>query len=176
MAVDGELPRTISLEAKRHFAGTTLQTGCLRMLLYQSLPIPTLCLCRTQLSRPVVHGTLLTMRLQRRAVSLNAAALAMRYTRPAMARRRLVSISATRFRTFVSTSPRRQQAFQSQIDSISNASAFQPSLASAVPANPQTITEKIVQRHAVGLREGRKVKAGDYVTLYLPLARISFQH
>ncbi|KAL5612884.1 hypothetical protein BROUX41_004038 [Berkeleyomyces rouxiae] len=34
-----------------------------------------------------------------------------------------------------------------------------------VPENPQTLTEKIVQRYSVGLPEGKKVKSGDYVTL-----------
>lgn len=32
-------------------------------------------------------------------------------------------------------------------------------------AAPQTLTEKIVQRYSVGLAPGKKVKAGDYVTL-----------
>ncbi|KAM4066391.1 aconitase family (aconitate hydratase) domain-containing protein [Hirsutella rhossiliensis] len=35
----------------------------------------------------------------------------------------------------------------------------------AVSENPQTLTEKIVQRYSVGLAPGKKVKAGDYVTL-----------
>ena len=30
---------------------------------------------------------------------------------------------------------------------------------------PQTLTEKIVQRHAIGLAEGKVVRSGDYVTL-----------
>jgi homoaconitate hydratase len=30
---------------------------------------------------------------------------------------------------------------------------------------PQTLTEKIVQRYAVGLPDGKFVKSGDYVTL-----------
>ncbi|KAK5629349.1 hypothetical protein RRF57_005064 [Xylaria bambusicola] len=105
------------------------------------------------------------MAVLRRAMSLNAAAMAMRHGRISIARTRLVSVPATRFRNCISTSARQQQAFQSQIDSVTNSSAFQPSLTSTAPANPQTITEKIIQRHAIGLREGRKVKAGDYVTL-----------
>lgn len=32
-------------------------------------------------------------------------------------------------------------------------------------ANPQTLTEKIVQRYAVGVAEGKVLKSGDYVTL-----------
>ncbi|TQN66904.1 Homoaconitase, partial [Colletotrichum shisoi] len=31
--------------------------------------------------------------------------------------------------------------------------------------NPQTMAEKIVQRYAVGLADGKKVRAGDYVTI-----------
>jgi homoaconitate hydratase len=30
---------------------------------------------------------------------------------------------------------------------------------------PQTLTEKIVQRHAVGLPEGKLVRSGDYVQI-----------
>lgn len=33
------------------------------------------------------------------------------------------------------------------------------------PSTPQTLTEKIVQRYAVGLAEGKSVKSGDYVTI-----------
>ncbi|MBE3112987.1 MAG: homoaconitase, partial [Acidobacteria bacterium] len=35
----------------------------------------------------------------------------------------------------------------------------------AAPANPQTLTEKIVQNYSLGLAPGKKVRAGDYVTL-----------
>ncbi|KAJ4985785.1 Homoaconitase, mitochondrial [Stagonosporopsis vannaccii] len=33
------------------------------------------------------------------------------------------------------------------------------------PKTPQTLTEKIVQRHAVGVAEGKVIRSGDYVTL-----------
>ncbi|KAF2786452.1 homoaconitase [Melanomma pulvis-pyrius CBS 109.77] len=33
------------------------------------------------------------------------------------------------------------------------------------PTTPQTLTEKIVQRYAVGIAEGKLLKSGDYVTL-----------
>ncbi|KZM24648.1 4 iron, 4 sulfur cluster binding [Ascochyta rabiei] len=33
------------------------------------------------------------------------------------------------------------------------------------PKTPQTLTEKIVQRHAVGVAEGKLIRSGDYVTL-----------
>ncbi|KAK8061656.1 hypothetical protein PG994_008022 [Apiospora phragmitis] len=33
------------------------------------------------------------------------------------------------------------------------------------PTSPQTLTEKIIQRHAVGLPEGKVVRSGDYISL-----------
>ena len=33
------------------------------------------------------------------------------------------------------------------------------------PPTPQTLTGKILQRYSVGLAPGKKIKAGDYVTL-----------
>lgn len=33
------------------------------------------------------------------------------------------------------------------------------------PTAPQTLTEKIIQRHAVGLPEGKVVRSGDYISL-----------
>jgi len=35
----------------------------------------------------------------------------------------------------------------------------------ASPKTPQTIIEKVVQKYAVGLPEGKVVKAGDYVMI-----------
>ncbi|PHH52202.1 Homoaconitase, mitochondrial [Ceratocystis fimbriata CBS 114723] len=43
-------------------------------------------------------------------------------------------------------------------------SAFD-SFSTPAPEDPQTLTEKIVQRYSVGLAAGKKVKSGDYVTL-----------
>ncbi|KAJ9662654.1 mitochondrial Homoaconitase [Coniosporium apollinis] len=67
-----------------------------------------------------------------------------------------------------SSSSRRQQAevFHSQREDPT-ASSFLPFLNSAPsrPTVPQTLTEKIVQRYAVDLPEGKFVKSGDYVTL-----------
>lgn len=34
-----------------------------------------------------------------------------------------------------------------------------------VPKTPQTIIEKVVQKYAVGLPQGKVVKAGDYVMI-----------
>lgn len=68
-------------------------------------------------------------------------------------------------RAYNTTSFRRRQlsdAFPSQLENASNASF----MSSEKPvANSQTITEKIVQRYAVGLAPGKKVKQGDFVTL-----------
>ncbi|TLD15390.1 uncharacterized protein PgNI_01490 [Pyricularia grisea] len=63
----------------------------------------------------------------------------------------------------LSSTPRiRQNAFHSQLQDTSSdmLSSFP-----TPPANPQTLTEKIVQRYSVGLAPGKKVKSGDYVTL-----------
>lgn len=54
-------------------------------------------------------------------------------------------------------------AFHSQLEDPSNA-AILSSLKTSPPV-PQTLTEKIVQRYAVGLPEGKFVKSGDYVTI-----------
>ena len=53
--------------------------------------------------------------------------------------------------------------FHSQLEDPSTAAVLSPLKTS--PPTPQTLTEKIVQRYAVGLPQGKKVKAGDYVTL-----------
>ncbi|EPE05412.1 homoaconitase [Ophiostoma piceae UAMH 11346] len=43
--------------------------------------------------------------------------------------------------------------------------SLQATPTSALPAQPQTLTEKIVQRYSIGLPAGKKVKSGDYVTI-----------
>ena len=74
--------------------------------------------------------------------------------------------AAFQLRAYTSTSPRRQHAFHSQLESTPDAAAILSSQKpAAAPATPQTLTEKIVQRFAVGLGPGKKVKAGDYVTI-----------
>lgn len=55
------------------------------------------------------------------------------------------------------------QAFHSQLEDAATLSNL--SFKASAPLVPQTLTEKIVQRYAVGLAEGKYVKAGDYVTL-----------
>ncbi|KPI42424.1 Homoaconitase, mitochondrial [Cyphellophora attinorum] len=66
---------------------------------------------------------------------------------------------------FVATSQRWQaQAFHSQLEDPS-ASGILSTLRSSAPRIPQTLTEKIVQKYAVGLADGKLVKSGDYVTI-----------
>ncbi|KAL8747371.1 MAG: hypothetical protein Q9184_007611 [Pyrenodesmia sp. 2 TL-2023] len=66
-------------------------------------------------------------------------------------------------RSFASHAPRHQDVFHSQLEDLSSA-AILSSLKSS-PSVSQTLTEKIVQRHCVGLPKGKFVKSGDYVTL-----------
>ena len=42
---------------------------------------------------------------------------------------------------------------------------FLATIADEPPCTPQTIIEKVVQKYAVGLPEGKTVKAGDYVMI-----------
>ncbi|KAM7186973.1 mitochondrial Homoaconitase [Rhypophila sp. PSN 637] len=64
--------------------------------------------------------------------------------------------------TYTTTSRRLQDAFHTQLENAPEGGL--PSIR-ATPEVPQTLTEKIVQRHAVGLAPGKKVRSGDYVTL-----------
>ncbi|KAK4152468.1 mitochondrial Homoaconitase [Chaetomidium leptoderma] len=70
---------------------------------------------------------------------------------------------AVRIAPYTTTLRRCQDAFHTQLENA-GAAPFLSSSESATP-NPQTLTEKIVQRYSVGLAPGKKVKAGDYVTL-----------
>ncbi|KAL9613350.1 MAG: hypothetical protein Q9167_002111 [Letrouitia subvulpina] len=70
-----------------------------------------------------------------------------------------------KWRSFSSTAFWGQDVFHAQKEDPSSAS-FRSSLESSSPPKiPQTLTEKIVQRHSVGLPKGKIVKSGDYVTL-----------
>ncbi|KAK6387198.1 mitochondrial Homoaconitase [Exophiala oligosperma] len=69
----------------------------------------------------------------------------------------------SRSRYLSTKTPYRAEAFHAQLEDPSN-SAFLTSL-KRQPKTPQTLTEKIVQRYAVGLPEGKLVRAGDYVSL-----------
>ncbi|KHO01882.1 homoaconitase [Metarhizium album ARSEF 1941] len=81
-------------------------------------------------------------------------------------RPRPLSAAVSRCRAYLSTGDRRQYAFHSQLESAPDAAAaFGSSPPPSRQAYPQTLTEKIVQRYATDLPPGKKVKAGDYVTL-----------
>ncbi|KAF4948013.1 hypothetical protein FGADI_10008 [Fusarium gaditjirri] len=101
----------------------------------------------------------------RRAVALNAVAVARLQSRTLISRSRSLAI-ATQHRAYTSPSARRQYAFHSQLESSStpNPSAFQYQRAPAVE-NPQTLIEKIAQKHAEGLAPGKKIKASSYIAL-----------
>ncbi|KAI1778976.1 aconitase a/isopropylmalate dehydratase [Hypoxylon cercidicola] len=101
----------------------------------------------------------------RRAIALNAVTFARLQFRSFVARPRSLPVAATQLRAYTSTSPRRQNAFHSQLESTPNAADILSSQKTGTPATPQTLTEKIVQKYSVGLAPGKKVKAGDYVTL-----------
>ncbi|KAL1390163.1 homoaconitase [Phyllosticta capitalensis] len=104
------------------------------------------------------------------AVSLRAAGLLAR--RPALLRSslpasRLVlrqpqSFHRPRLYTSPTTSKKQEHVFHSQLEDP-GASSLLSTLQK--PTTPQTLTEKIVQKYAVGLPEGKFVKSGDYVTI-----------
>ncbi|KAG4282436.1 homoaconitase, mitochondrial [Fusarium proliferatum] len=101
----------------------------------------------------------------RRAVTLNAVAVARLQSRTLISRSRSLAI-ATQHRAYTSPSARRQYAFHTQLENSSTptSSAFQYQRAPVVE-NPQTLVEKIAQKHAVGLPEGKKIKSGSYLSL-----------
>ncbi|KAH6970104.1 mitochondrial Homoaconitase [Fusarium avenaceum] len=100
----------------------------------------------------------------RRAIALNAVAVARLQSRALTARSRSLAIATSQYRAYTSETPRRQYAFHSQLESAPNPSAFQFQQPPTVE-NPQTLVEKIAQNYAVGLAPGKKIKAGDYITL-----------
>ncbi|KAI1323279.1 homoaconitase precursor [Xylariaceae sp. FL0255] len=106
----------------------------------------------------------------RRAVALPAVAYTRLHTR--LQSRTVVARSPVFFttassqvRTFRSSTHQKLDAFHSQIENTPNAAALLSSKKPAPVADPQTLTEKIVQRYSVGLAPGKKVRAGDYVTI-----------
>ncbi|KAK6952312.1 mitochondrial Homoaconitase [Daldinia eschscholtzii] len=99
----------------------------------------------------------------RRAIAFNVGTrlrLQTFVTRP-----RPLSAAVSQCRAHLSTGPQRQYAFHSKLEDTLDAAALHSSQPFSIPANPQTLTEKIVQRYATDLPPGKKVKAGDYVTI-----------
>ncbi|KAK3370350.1 hypothetical protein B0H63DRAFT_440744 [Podospora didyma] len=68
-------------------------------------------------------------------------------------------VCRVRAATYSTTPIYRQNTFHAQLE------ASPSTLPKVAPELPQTLTEKIVQRYSVNLAPGKKVKAGDYVTL-----------
>ncbi|KAI1376890.1 mitochondrial Homoaconitase [Hypoxylon crocopeplum] len=102
----------------------------------------------------------------RRAIALNAVATAHLQSRITVARfSPSLSIAVSQSRAYTSTALRRQHAFYTQLENTPNANALLSSRKPGTPASPQTLTEKIIQRHSVGLAAGKVVKSGDYVTI-----------
>ncbi|KAH7318098.1 hypothetical protein B0I35DRAFT_373930 [Stachybotrys elegans] len=100
----------------------------------------------------------------RRAIALNAVAVARLQSRTMTARSRSLPRALTHVRAYTAaTSPR--EAFHSQLQSTPHATPAQAFQFVAAPAVPQNLTEKIAQKYAVGLAPGKIVKAGDYITL-----------
>ncbi|KFG82204.1 homoaconitase [Metarhizium anisopliae] len=85
--------------------------------------------------------------------------------RASIARLRSPSIATPQLRLYTSTVPPRQQAFHSQLESIPDAHILQSFQKAAAPTNPQNLTEKIFQRHSIGLAPGKTVKAGDFISI-----------
>ncbi|KAK1599393.1 uncharacterized protein LY79DRAFT_586155 [Colletotrichum navitas] len=68
--------------------------------------------------------------------------------------------------SFYTTSARhRQNALHFHTETGPTATDFLVSKPTLKIENPQTLVEKIVQRYAVGLAPGKKVRAGEYVTI-----------
>ncbi|KAL8659007.1 MAG: hypothetical protein Q9202_007329 [Teloschistes flavicans] len=79
------------------------------------------------------------------------------------ARRTSTKETQTSNRGFTTHGQRHQDVFHSQL--VDQSSAAILSSLKKTPLVPQTLTEKIVQRHSVGLPRDKRVKSGDYVTL-----------
>ncbi|RMD43511.1 hypothetical protein DV735_g1649, partial [Chaetothyriales sp. CBS 134920] len=91
--------------------------------------------------------------------------LVLRLARPPRPSRPCLPLQlATHTRPFCSAPRlRRPDVFQSQLEDPSTAAVL-ASIKTA-PRIPQTLTEKIVQKYAVGLPKDKFVKSGDYVTI-----------
>ncbi|KAL7922529.1 hypothetical protein ACQKWADRAFT_292698 [Trichoderma austrokoningii] len=60
---------------------------------------------------------------------------------------------------------RRPDAFHSMLEEARKASDVLSANPNTISSSPQTRTEKIIQKHSVGLAPGKVVKSGDYVSL-----------
>ncbi|RYP46780.1 hypothetical protein DL768_007069 [Monosporascus sp. mg162] len=100
-----------------------------------------------------------------RAIALKSLGLASLQSRTCIARLRNPSIAASQLRLYSATVPRRQQAFNSRLESTPNARILQSFQKVAAPTNPQNLTEKIFQRYSIGLAPGKTVKAGDFLSI-----------
>lgn len=74
-----------------------------------------------------------------------------------------MSWSTRKFRPFGTYSPLNQEGFHSQLDDPVTARYI--SSKKLTDLSPQTLTEKIVQQHAVNLPNSKNVKSGDYVSI-----------
>ncbi|KAF2710691.1 homoaconitase [Pleomassaria siparia CBS 279.74] len=106
------------------------------------------------------------MAMSLRAVRLLGCRQALSRTRLPLRLVTQISLPHTTARRAISTTfPRYQglDVFPSLKDGP--AAEFLSTLQNKAPTTPQTLTEKIVQRYAVGIAEGKLLKSGDYVTL-----------
>ncbi|GFP55596.1 homoaconitase, mitochondrial [Trichoderma asperellum] len=96
-------------------------------------------------------------------------ALALSATRAAS--RRVSHLRSSRLPTYrhhafsTSHASRRPDAFHSMLEEARKASDLLSANPSPISNSPQTRTEKIIQKHSVGLAPGKIVKSGDYVSL-----------
>lgn len=87
------------------------------------------------------------------------------------ASRRVSHLRSSRLPTYrhhafsTSHASRRPDAFHSMLEEARKASDLLSANPSPISNSPQTRTEKIIQKHSVGLAPGKIVKSGDYVSL-----------
>lgn len=83
--------------------------------------------------------------------------------RPPLRSYRPPNLSST-IRLFTTSVMKSQDVFQSQLQDPSTA-AFLSSSGQQAPEAPQTLTEKLFQRHALNLAPNKVVRSGDFITL-----------
>ncbi|KAL8708146.1 MAG: hypothetical protein Q9220_006907 [cf. Caloplaca sp. 1 TL-2023] len=107
-------------------------------------------LCCQRLARGVSAYQLLTRHIRHSHRLVTGTSLSSCFARPS-------------HRTFACSSQNRQDVFHAQLEDSASAAILSSLKTSS--KSPQTLTEKIVQQHSVGLPPGKLVKSGDYVTL-----------